>query len=123
MSVPTAQQTLADFLLARIAEDEAAARHAPGSGRDWQALEGRDEWAVVENATSLVAAQSRDPWWARHIARHDPARVLAECDAKRRIVQDMPFVGECAAELLLRVGQILALPYAAHPDYREEWRP
>lgn len=66
---------------------------------------------------------------AEHIARHDPARVLAEVDAKRRLLdymvdleskaldgnwwnldRDLPF-------------QLLALPYADHPDYRPEWAP
>lgn len=89
-----------------------------------------------------------------HHARHDPARVLAEVDAKRRIM-DLhcpvdPFDGseepgwlECAAcgpnnddePIIAAPGagepewhpcttlRLLALPYADHADYREEWRP
>lgn len=53
-----------------------------------------------------------------HIARHDPARVLAECEAKRRIMtMDFERYGE-QVELLY----MLALPYAGHPDYEEAWR-
>jgi hypothetical protein len=52
-----------------------------------------------------------------HIARHDPARVLADVEAKRRIV-------EWDAEQPVDRGvlNILASVYADHPDYREEWR-
>lgn len=68
----------------------------------------------------------------QHAARHDPARVLAEVEAKRRIVflatqipaltaKHNPFQNDADgwAETLKQ----LALPYADHPDYREEWRP
>jgi hypothetical protein len=57
---------------------------------------------------------------AAHIARHDPARVLAECEAKRRIVEMHAYQEEHFTPDELRA---LALPYADHPDYREEWRP
>ena len=62
----------------------------------------------------------------RHIARWDPARVLAEVDAKRRILAWL-----ADAELsdgttwsfdgdgLLR---LLAQPYAGRDGWREEWR-
>lgn len=69
-----------------------------------------------------------------HIARWDPARVLAECQAKRRIVKawasardaandtgEMRTYGE--EEGLEEALRLLALPYADHPDYRDEWRP
>ena len=65
----TQAATLADFLLARIAEDEAAAHYA--MTRD--AVNDGD-WAG---------------WWLghqQHYSRHDPARVLAECAAKRRLI-------------------------------------
>ena len=61
-----------------------------------------------------------------HIARWDPARVLAECEAKRRIIElcggwvpDRD-VSPLAADYILG---LLAVPYAGHPDYDEEWRP
>jgi hypothetical protein len=66
---------------------------------------------------------------ARHIARWDPARVLAEVEAKRRIVD---WLVDCADKALhgdwwnLEVDdafKAIALPYAARPGYREEWRP
>lgn len=63
-----------------------------------------------------------------------PARVLAEVDAKRRILAEHPWRHEpdwpsgrqcrqCATEHPCTTLRLLALPYAGHPDYREEWRP
>ena len=66
---------------------------------------------------------------AKHIARHDPARVLAECAAKRRIVVNLEeFRGESSWDDEKNVNglyllRLLALPYADHPAYREDWRP
>ena len=47
----------------------------------------------------------------------DPARVYAECKAKRRIVEYLS--GSDPSEQ--PVMYFLALPYASHPDYRPEW--
>ena len=83
--------TLTEFLLARIAEDEAAAAAAV-SRRD-----GVDKWEAVGSGTVVgpgydkvkhVMLPSSEDGAARHIARHDPARVLAECESKRRIVTE-----------------------------------
>src|SRR5207344_1473790 len=68
--------TLTEFLLARIKEDKAAATAAIGH----QVTIGTD-WADVSVQ--------------HHIARWSSARVLAECETKRRIVEyaakvDMP---------------------------------
>lgn len=53
--------------------------------------------------------------------------VLAEADAKRRIVElaeslDVPGWGDTYAEMQ-KVLRLIALPYAGHADYREEWKP
>ena len=66
--------------------------------------------------------------WGEHFARHDPARVLAECEAKRRIVADCRHIQEATSWGLLErhaewTVRVLALPHADHPDYRDEWRP
>lgn len=67
------------------------------------------------------------------IVRFHPARVLAEVEAKRRIVEDCS--GDTPGSvyylenpdvtdgLNCRVLCLLALPYADHPDYRPSWRP
>lgn len=72
---------------------------------------------------------------AMHIARWDPARVLAEVEAKREILDEYLLWAEddsrdydqsrtaversAALEVVVKV---LALPYAGHADYRPEWR-
>src|SRR5690606_17844004 len=69
-----------------------------------------------------------------HIARHDPARVLAECQAKRAIVEhilvqmrDEPTMTRGRAHRGLTPWaytlRLFAAVYADHPDYQEEWRP
>jgi hypothetical protein len=86
--------TLTEFLLQRIAEDEARCGPADADG------------------LRFCDADEGDHYRA--------ARVLAECEAKRRIIAwygDGGDVGD-GGEFL----SILALPYADHPDYRAEWR-
>ena len=126
--------TLTDFLLARIAEDEAAARRCAEafpppwdvSDRGHSATVKADEpnfWTVTE----LPQSPSLDGWlgdYLDHIAWHDPARVLAECEAKRRIVEVARYAPDGPGGWGFRRILInLALPYADHPDYRDEWRP
>jgi hypothetical protein len=74
---------------------------------------------------------------AEHIARWDPARVLAEIEAKRRILDDYAIlvgairrVDDVDGNRLLyarreaRESDIrwLAQPYTDRPGWREEWR-
>lgn len=103
--------TLVEFLRTRLDEDEAAARA-------WLPFGNPDEAA------------------RNHIARHDPARVLAEVEAKRRILYEHrdDGYGDClgcgmnALEEMCReiddCPTLLALAavYATHPDYQAEWR-
>jgi hypothetical protein len=82
----------------------------------------------------------------RHAARFGPARVLAECEAKREILrihewQATDYYGPCGEPccarretryICARCGGLpdapcdtvkaLALTYAEHDDYRPEWR-
>lgn len=74
---------LADFITARLDEDEAAARESHHEGQRWiTEEEGVYRWPDDE----LVHSADRKAD-ARHIARHDPARVLREVTAKRAMVQ------------------------------------
>jgi hypothetical protein len=138
--------TLTEFLEARLAEDEAAARatliDVDGSGY-WRADERpvaltvdlyrvRDINArpVVEAVKSLYGDEGpAGPLYvdgeavAAHVARHDPARVLREVTAKRKIISwvllwPMRPSPPSSVDGLL---ELLALPYADHPDFREEW--
>lgn len=58
-----------------------------------------------------------------HIVRHDPARVLAEVEAKRRIVDVCAEPDDNGYDVAMMVLPLLALPYADHPDWRPEWAP
>lgn len=138
----TVTMTIADFLLARYAEDEAAARHAAGWGGSWVPF---PDWGhgAVESVDSgddigiVIYDEGRPtPAQAEHIARHDPARALADIEAKRRIVERFRYISEGGGVIregsplegqlhaLAWVVTDLASAFADHPDYRaEEWAP
>jgi len=117
--------TLTEFLLARIAEDEASARES------------------YEAVPPAFGAYGRLMLAAIDYLIVDPDRVLAECEAKRRIVEwcserDQVYIGTFATDIPREKDfvpgalvhqtdaitlRFLALPYADHPDYREEWKP
>ncbi len=134
---------LADFLLARITEDENAARGStPGPWRWFPGRAGLPAFleSVGAKATHWVEGQSfeaptvvlgtnqgvmlrvrgRD---AEHIAAWHPTRVLDECRAKRQVVEAGVRADGAAAAAYDAVLRALALPYADHPDFRAEWRP
>jgi hypothetical protein len=139
---------LAEFLLARIAEDEAVARAVTSSG-SWVAVpasdpyrpgaadvarvEGGDEYSPDYVALDGDGLGSTTMANAEHMARWDPVRVLAECDSKRRIVEAhrrtdyrLPHEGyrvTIGHDGLDEAVRLLALPYVDHPDYDESWRP
>jgi hypothetical protein len=130
IGLDAATMNLDEFLLARIAEDKRVAMDAAGDG------EGR--WSA-----DAVGDGPAGPRSAEHVARYDPARVLAECAAKRRIVQacrdarpemtflgtrspgmaDFPIAAHGQHQFAAVILALLALPYADHPFYRPEWRP
>lgn len=103
------------FLLARLDEDE---HEAQAAVRYWAGVR-------VESATPAEDA---------HIARHNPARVLAEVAAKRAIIRGFlteddkspPWQSwgeDSEFSAVMWSIQHLAIPYADHPDYRQEWQP
>lgn len=114
-------QQLAEFLLARIAEDEALARSVVEAG---------DE-AVGFSDAAWAVANLPEPACS-HALRWAPVPVLAECEAKRRIVEEHreqvevgegpDYVGGVLDGLESAI-RALAAVHADHPDYREEWRP
>lgn len=131
---------LATFLRARLDEDESIARAAtPGpwsvdSETYAERIGCNDGTSVVSgsrwNGEASVFNETDD---ALHIARHDPARVLAEVDAKRKVIAvytswafltrskpDDP-VAEITTLAVAQTLRALALPYVDHPGYREEW--
>lgn len=133
----THTQTLTSFLLDRIAEDEAGARNASATSDSYFGDNAAD--ALLGLAESEGAAT----FALLHFGRYRPARVLAECEAKRAIVEDCAKwerMHEEASEYMTASDPVLltykakrsvatdvlrslASVYADRPDYREEWRP
>ncbi|MBN0039372.1 hypothetical protein JN535_04180 [Cellulosimicrobium cellulans] len=137
--------TLTDFLLARIAEDQASALEVREHGAWWveayDDYDGRSpelvEYFVVapppapgvprddqgdpDDPRHVTSVQG-DPALAAALARWSPARVLAECEAKRRIVESARRLGSRDGVTPEELLGNLALPYADHPDYDETWR-
>ena len=124
--------TLSEFLEARIAEDEAVAGTvADGGSGQWQSWNRSwDPEPVRDIATDGKRIASVHTTLDEFMCRHDPARVLAECEAKRRIVERCTgavagTVWEHSDTPVLARATLsdLGLSYADHPDYRQEWRP
>jgi hypothetical protein len=129
---------LVRWLGEQLDEDERTARESGGAAWEELPVSG---WV---HTSPLPATEWQPPGYDHHVAsaplpadrahiiRHDPARVLREVDAKRRLVYlavQLPKVTagtdmfdnhrDAWAEVLKQ----LALPYADRPGYREEWRP
>ncbi|HEX7993700.1 MAG TPA: DUF6221 family protein [Streptosporangiaceae bacterium] len=144
---PVARPDIVAFLRARLDEIEAAARAAtPGPwrhnpdkhwrkpGTSWfeEAVfagpPGPDAICVAGTGESDDEQSMRD---AEHIARHDPARVLREVEAKRRIMceheqRGVDFGGCWDCDTIkdpCRMHLFLAAIYSGHPDYDPAWRP
>ncbi|NUO57250.1 MAG: hypothetical protein HOV78_11330 [Hamadaea sp.] len=87
---------------------------------------GVEEQVRADNSTLALA---------EFFAETLPGRVLAECEAKRRIIGSHPHrvdaddVVLCCETCTGYTGghcpttRALGLPYSDHPDYLEEWRP
>lgn len=155
---------LVQWLRAQLDEDERIAR-AAAEPEQWVELNRApqtswsvDRWADPDRAAVVAEESSAYPVVATtqgmdeadaearvaHIAEHDPARVLREIDAKRRILtRHSPHVSGstgCAARceqghpgvpVCNHDGYRWPCPdvrdqadvYAARPGFREEWRP
>jgi hypothetical protein len=112
---------LVAFLRARLDDDARLARG--GSGKEW--WEHPKNWVSTPplNRVALVVHDGD----RNHILRHHPARVLREIEAKRKTLDDCEgiIVGwhhEESKDFARDVLRNLALPYADHDDFKEEWR-
>lgn len=144
---------LVEWLLAQIADDEQVARAAvravieqrhPPADADQYLADG-ERWASERHlfhrqprvrtsfTTTDVAERTLGPV-SDHIARWDPARVLAECAAKRKLIAlavedvrkaDDALMGEWGgvSELEHDLLRALTPPYADRPGYLAEWKP
>lgn len=123
-----AMSDMVAFLRARLDEEEVDAKAL----NEWQ-----DGEAWYSDAADMALWMDIDPAPAAVFARCSPARVLADVQAKRAIL-DLHAPEEfhdAPGEFFCRHDQrtagiwpcptvrLLALPYADHPDYDESWRP
>jgi hypothetical protein len=118
--------TLLEFLQARLTEDELTALAAVDGSPSWRSsLTFRD--VKDEDGRYVVEADRQHPSveQAAHIARHCPARVLAEVEAKRLVIADYlrtdatgDLLGRDIVESLLRQ---MSSVYADHPDFNPAW--
>ncbi|MFC5744851.1 DUF6221 family protein [Actinomadura rugatobispora] len=123
--------TLVEFLKARLDEDAWNNRIDPKES--WQVEHNDDAVSPSRVAfpPSRVVGRGHYLLWdapesiAAHIARHDPRRVAADVEAKRRLIeQHTGYYGGGDDEFWpVQTLRLLALPYSDHPDYQEEWRP
>jgi hypothetical protein len=140
------QLNIVDFIRARLDEVERVARAVEDRSAPWDgqwkndsdhALRTQNGWVLAHNGGKPYA-----PGLLDHIALHDPASALRRVAADRRIVErcaevignqdlsdyDRPgslkdTATPLAVFLAVETLRDLALPYADHPDYREEFRP
>lgn len=133
---------IVEFLQARYDEREGRAKAAGGAA--WSV--GVEETPDGENAFYSVSVDGAPEWFVdvdvnehakvEHIADNDPEFVLADVAAKRQIMEehrddegwclrcaDPPQYDAAWHKYPCRTMRLLALPFAGHPDYREEWKP
>lgn len=118
---------LLEFLRARLDDDEAIA-HAARPG-PWQFVEDAingprigDEDALMVPEDDLAPCNDSIPTGdSRHIARHDPARVLRDVAAKRATL-DVLFAADLLPtqwSIFAKVIEPMAAVYSDHPDYKD----
>ena len=152
---------LAEWLEVQIAEDERRARAARRDQTEIDRLSRQPIRTVKDDGVWTTGEHAMDERevtgagihiydegghtleQAVHIATWDPARVLAECDTKRRIIDQWRTAKEVLEDMhaadntdwedlegpygeidaLDTVLKLLAVPYADRPGYLAEWRP
>lgn len=134
---------IVEFIEARIAEDEQIAQAArPGPWIDERGTrigpKIGDEYLMVPESQLANCEDYIPEDDATHIARHDPARVLLECVAKRAILGiHTPVAGGRACKGCGTVGvcddwvaedvndcpilRAVAAIWSDHPDYQAGW--
>lgn len=120
---------LATWLRAQLDDDERMARmlqeKRPGpwsTQADYQGEPAGGTAVVTADGELVLVGRGGVP--ADYAAEWHPARVLAEVDAKRRILDwAIEYMEGDYAPWNETCVQLLALPYADRPGYRAEWRP
>lgn len=123
---------LVAWLRDRLDQDEVIAREAmadPGDDGVWEAAPGKER--VEGKGIVIYDEGGHDPAQAAHIASWDPAAVLADVDAKRRVLGSleairgtgMPSdaVWAAAAAAFESAAWSLARAYQGRPGWQEGW--
>jgi hypothetical protein len=117
--------TLTEFLMARIAEDEAErwALHRPDCNATASRL----------SAGPILGHTGGLPSYSAECDCGSPDRLLAACEAKRQMVEwaddasgkHSGIAHECAVSKAdgMEILKALAHPYSSHPEFRPEWQP
>jgi hypothetical protein len=124
--------TLIEFLRARLDEDEAAARAAsPGRWVAAGTCIGSEDHGTMARMAVPSGMYRKRVADAEHIARWDPARVLADCAAKRALLaqhartehEGHAWCGHCYGEPAWPCTdlRIMAQPYADRPGFDPAW--
>lgn len=125
------------FGTARLDEDEATARAVEDNGAPWDGQwRARDGYLETRSGIVVAVGAGRDfglgaiaPGVIEHAARHEPARVLREVGAGRRILErHRPDEYGCQAceqyeGVLCPDLRDLLCRWADHPGYDQEWAP
>lgn len=142
--------TIEEFIEAQLQADEQIARAAiaaaevPAEAASWHVADRDVGAAAVQYGDDIVCYNEGLPKVAQaeHIARQDPARVLAEVPAKRHAlgfalaafleeekIEERPgrdpetnAYDKGRADTARFMLRVLAAPYAEHPDYQQEWK-
>lgn len=151
--------TIREFLTARLDEEAAAANLISAGGYQpevWRLGDGMVGWGDAEVALTIgddqytaVRAVGREIGTAdeeddgvvafvrtgraehHHVVRYDPARVVRDVEAKRRLIarcvesiEGQGIWGEDGQQALAEdTLALLAHPYGDHPDYDPSWSP
>lgn len=138
--------TIEEFIKARLDEDEQIAKAATGGSKARWVADEDEVYAVLGSLTDpdrcedhapgrpnmcednriATAEDCSDRWLderARHIALHDPVRVLRQAPVLRAVVELIE--GMVSATQQIEAESAVLYPLAEiwdrHPDYRPEW--
>jgi len=116
----TAVDELITFLRAQLDDDERVAREAIAVVGDAEWLPGGrlGDGSVRGSTLARVADYAVPP---EHIASWDPARVLAEVEAKRRVLDYLIEAAKGDVYGMKTSIALLAQPYAGREGWRTEW--
>lgn len=132
--------TIIEFITARLDEAGAAAKaaaRAKQDGEEWHLDPDPEVWGIgfgtgILRTDGNSVAMAIGSYAADHIARHDPARVLRDIEAKRAIVhryeEQLAKASENAMEedrawILWPVIAHIAAIDRNHPDFDPDWCP